>query len=512
MKNLLAAVNEIVNSFGNRVYMVGGWLRDQLLGRLPGDIDLLVEVLAEPILNWRLIAHRLNSKLVILDEGRGLYRLIASTLDGKIQVDIDMVTEGTLTENLKRRDFSINALAIPLVTYLRGEINEQDVIDPVGGLADLRTGVVRVCSSDAIVDDPLRSLRAFRLAAKLGFNIEPCTLEIIRHYSCLVTGCAGERVWDELSAILELEAAPVIRQLDKEVGLLEHLLPEIKPLKGLAQGGHHVDDAWEHSLKTLEQFELFLPCEKIVDGSLSSIMQNEIHSKNNQETVNEINAGKTGLLSNKISAYFNGYITRSRNRLPVFKLACLLHDVGKQFTLRYAGQGKYTFYGHHQAGVPMARAVADRLKMSGREKNVLAALVGGHMDPLFLYQMAPLGPVALRRFYQRAAQEATGLLLLSLADFRSSRLTAGYEEEARAYTAFIQDLLQKYYNEQDVMFHPHRLLDGHEVCILLGIKPSPLVRQVLESLIDAQVEGKVKTKTDAEAFVRHFEGAVWGKK
>jgi len=517
MKKLLATINEIVESLGNRVYIVGGWLRDQLLGRSPGDIDLLVEVLAKPKPNWQVIADRLNGKLVILDEERGLYRLIVSTLEGKIQVDIDMVTDGSLTANLKRRDFSINAMAIPLVTYLRGEINEHKVIDPVGGLADLKAGLIRVCKPDAIVDDPLRSLRAFRLAAKLGFNIEPRTIEIIRHYSRLVTGCAGERVWDELSAILELEAAPMVRQLDKEVGLLAQILPEIKPLKGLAQGGHHVEDAWEHSLRTLEQFEIFWSSEEMGDVSLYSRIQNEIFVKrteNNQGTVNETNDGMllTGVLINKISDYFNDRITRLRNRLPVFKLACLLHDVGKQFTFRYAGQGKYTFYGHHQAGIPIARAVADRLKISGREKDVLVALVGGHMDPMFLYQVAPPSPLAVRRFYQRAAQEVPGLLLLSLADFRSSRLTAGREEEARAYTAFIQDLLQKYYDEQDVMFHPPRLLNGHEVCALLGIKPSPLVRQVLELLTDAQVEGKIKTKAEAEDFVRQMAGVVWRNK
>jgi len=510
MKKLLATINEIVESLGSRVYIVGGWLRDQLLGRSPGDIDLLVEVLAKPKPNWQVIADRLNGKLVILDEERGLYRLIVSTPEGKIQVDIDMVTDGSLIANLKRRDFSINAMAIPLMTYLRGEINEHKVIDPQGGLADLRAGLVRVCKPDAIVDDPLRSLRAFRLAAKLDFNIEPRTLEIIKHYSWLVSGCAVERVWDELSAILELEALPVVRQLDKEVGLLEHILPEIKPLKGLVQGGHHVEDAWEHSLRTLEQFEIFWSSEEMGDVSLYSSMQNEVF----EGTANDTNAGMllTGLLADNISAYFNERITRSRNRLPVFKLACLLHDVGKQFTRSYAGQGKYTFYGHHQAGIPIARAVADRLKMSGRENEVLAALVGGHMDPLFLYRVAPPTPLAVRRFYQRAGEEAPGLLLLSWADFRSSRLTAGREEAARAYTLFIQDLLQKYYDEQDVRFHPPRLLNGHEVCLLLGIKPSPLVRQVLELLTDAQVEGKVKTKTEAEAFVRHMAGADWSNK
>ncbi len=511
MKKLLASINEIIGASGNRVYIVGGWLRDRLLGRSPGDVDLIVEVPIIPLPNWQEVVHRLNGTLVILDEGRGLYRLIVSAGDGKVQVDIDMIAEGTLAENLKQRDFTINALALPLSAYLRGELEEEQVIDPLGGLTDLRAGLIRACGPDAIGDDPLRALRAFRLAAKLGFAIEPRTMEMIRHTSRPVIGCAGERVWDELSAILELRAAPVIRRLDGEVGLLEQILPEIRPLKELSQGGYHVDDAWEHSLKTLEQFEVLWQSQDMTCCPLYSDVQEngfEDDPHSCMEPSNEKCARiLPGELYDNIADYLNGYITRSRTRVQVFKLACLLHDVGKQFTRQYAGNGKYTFYGHHQDGVPVVRAVADRLKMSGHEKDVLAVLVGGHMDPLFLYKAAPPTPAAVRRFFKRAGQEAPGLLMLSLADIRSSRLAAGRKEEARAYAVFIQEMLQNYFNEHDVIAHPIGLLDGHEVCFLLGIKPSPLVRRVLESLADAQVEGKVKTKAEAEAFVLYIRSA-----
>ncbi len=505
MKNLLRLISDIVEAHGNRVYIVGGWLRDRLLGRLPGDVDLVVEVPAMPGPNWTEVAHRFNGRLVILDERRGLYRLVVPLAGCKIQVDIDVVDGDTITENLKQRDFTINALAMPLSYYLSGEFKKEHVIDPLGGLDDLRAGLIRICRPDAINNDPLRALRAFRLAARLEFSVEPRTMDLIRHAGRFVTDCSGERVWDEFSAILEMRAAPVVRRMDGEVGLLEQILPEIKPLKELAQGGYHVDYAWEHSLKTLEQFELLWQSRDMIGRLLrSDTWDNSFHSEPNNcaEPSNEKYGGMLpGELYHKITGYLNGYITRLRTRVPVFKLACLLHDVGKQFTCRYAGNGKYTFYGHHQAGVPVARAVAEKLKMSGREKDVLAMLVGGHMDPLFLYKAVPPTPVAVRRFFKRAGQEAPGLLMLSLADIRSSRLAAGREEEAGAYAVFIRNMLQKYYNAHDIIAHPPGLLDGHEVCVLLGIKPSPMIRRVLESLADAQVEGKIKTKAEAEAFV-----------
>lgn len=477
MKKLLKSINEILSAVGCRGYIVGGWLRDRLLGRSPGDVDLVVEVAANvPTPNWSEVAYRLKGTLVVLDEKRGLYRLVLPAGDDKIQVDIDVVAGGTLAENLTSRDFTINALALPLSAGLGGEFDEGQLLDPLDGLTDLRAGLIRACSPDAITGDPLRALRAFRFAAKLGFTIEPRTMAMIRQTGSLVRGSAGERLWDEFSAILAMRSAPVLRRMDRKAGLLEQVLPEIKPLKGLAQGGHHVDDAWEHSLKVLEQFEVFQ------SGQWAEILP--------------------GVPAEHIAGYLNDYITRARTRVPIFKLACLLHDVGKQVTRRYAGNGKYTFYGHHQAGVPVVQAVADRLKMSGREKEVLAALVGGHMDPLFLFKAASPTPVAVRRFFKRAGVEAPGLLLLSLADIYSTRLAAGREGEAKTYAAFIREMLQKYFNMYDVVVQPPRLLSGHDVCALLGIKPSPQVRRVLDLLADAQVEGKVKNRVEAEAFVR----------
>ncbi|WP_449241539.1 HD domain-containing protein [Desulfoscipio gibsoniae] len=496
MKKLLSSINEIVSVLDSRLYIVGGWLRDRLLGRSPGDVDLLVEVSARSgsiaasmcMPKLQEAVHRLNGTLVVLDEGRGLYRLIVPAGRRKIQLDIDVIAEGALTENLAQRDFTINALALPLSAYLNGEFEEDHVIDPLGGLTDLRAGLIRVCGPDAVEDDPLRALRAFRLAARLEFAIEPRTLDLIKHAGRSVTGCAGERVWDELRMILSLRAASVLRQMDRDTRLLEQMIPEVGSLKGMIQGGHHVDDAWEHSLKVLEQFEGLWHSQDIT-GGLICCKEDML----------------PGAFADKVVDYLNGYITRSRTRLPIFKLACLLHDVGKQFTREYAGSGKYTFYGHHRAGVPVVRAMADRLRMSGREKEVLAALVGGHMDPLFLYKVHPPTPMAVRRFFKRVGQEVPGLLLLSLADISSTRLAAGREDEARAYAVFIKDILRKYFNERNVYAPSCGLLNGHEVCALLGIKPSPPVRRVLETLADARVEGKVKTKAEAEAFVLQLE-------
>ncbi len=151
MNNKLKSINEMISAAGSRGYIVGGWLRDKLLGRSPGDVDLVVEVAADvPEPEWPEVAQVLNGTLVVLDEQRGLYRLVLPAGDGKLQVDFDVVAGGTLCANLKRRDFTINALALPLSAGLGGELNEGQVVDPLGGLANLRAGLIRACGPDVI--------------------------------------------------------------------------------------------------------------------------------------------------------------------------------------------------------------------------------------------------------------------------------------------------------------------------------------------------------------------------
>ncbi|MDF9407639.1 HD domain-containing protein [Pelotomaculum isophthalicicum JI] len=474
MKTLLSSIQQICADNHQAAFIVGGYLRDILLGRKPGDIDLALE---EPARNLvKELARKLDGTLVILDGKRSVYRLIINTKNSSSQIDIEGINPGGLLSDQARRDFTINALAVPLDQYLHNPCWKECIIDPMGGLADLQRGTIRVCSETSIENDPLRALRAFRLAANLGLVLEPGAIRLIAQLQKQVLACAGERIWDELAAIfIHPQSVPVIRLMDTECGLLEKIIPELAPLKDMVQGGHHTDDAWEHSLKTLEIFE------RIIDSGLPSD------------------------LNDKIIGYTSKKITRSRNRLPALKLACLLHDVGKQFCREYAGNGKYTFYNHHKLGVPVAGAVAGRLKLSGAENQIIKTLVGSHMDPLFLYKDNPPSPRALRRFFSRSGLETTGLLLLSLADITASRTASGHKDEAWSYRKFILDLLNKYLNENNRYVSPSRLLDGNDICVILGIKPSKRVGRVLESLADAQVEGLARTKEEAVAFIKQYK-------
>lgn len=466
-------INEIAVSLGNSIYFVGGYLRDKLLGRVPGDVDLVVERPVKPIALE--ISRRLSGKLITLDEKRHMYRIVVPLDNHVLELDLEGIPKGGLLLDLNRRDFTINGLALPLSSYINNQALEQNLIDPLGGLADLHNGIVRANTPNAIEEDPLRALRAFRLMSRFGFTLDQVTLDLISNMRRPITVCAGERVWDELVEIFNNPSFPTIRFMESNTKLLEQIFPEIVSLKGMEQGGHHVDDAWEHCLKTLEYFE-------------------------------DITARKLPLsLQTKVNSYLYQNITKVRSRLPVLKLACLLHDVGKQFCREYVGNGKYTFYGHHKAGVPVAYGVSNRLKLSVRERYALVTMVVCHMEPLFLYKSAPFSPKVLRRFFRKTGLESPGVLLLSLADITSSRIASGQLNEARTYREFIFDTLNRYYNQEKTYVKPPKLVNGNDICFILNTRPSPIIGRILEELEDAQAEGIVSNRAEAEDFVRRFK-------
>ncbi|MGQ9558071.1 MAG: hypothetical protein ACUVTU_08965 [Desulfurispora sp.] len=392
---LLSRVAQVAGQIGAACYLVGGCVRDWLLGRLLSDLDLVVEGDARQLASA--LAAETGAALVVLDEQRRIYRLVGR--GQKWQLDLEGIAPGGLVADLLRRDFTVNALALPLdaagmpgesgsaaVVYgdmavqavtvgleeaarmaaagavFRGERCLVDgaeelvlrVLDPAGGLDDLRAGLIRAVGKSALRDDPLRCLRAFRLAGQLGFALDAGTVRLIREAAPGLASCAGERICAELVAILLLPAAAQrVREMEEVASLWSGIFPFLAPLKGMEQGGHHVDDVWEHSVKTLQYFEAMVQS-GWRDGEWPR-----------QEYLWQPLAG-------------------GRPRLFVLKQACLLHDAGKQFCRRYAGEGKYTFYSHHQLGRPLALEAARRLRLSRREAEVLALLVEMHMQPLFL--------------------------------------------------------------------------------------------------------------------------------
>ncbi len=445
-----------------QIYLVGGYLRDRLTGYNPPDIDLVTEG-SLPEALWRL-ASALSGTIVELSPGKSVYRVVSR----RAQVDLEGIPTGGLAANLGQRDFTLNAMALSLADALRPDWQD-GIIDPFGGREDIRQKRIRAVSAAALAEDPLRCLRAFRLAGKLGFAIEDATLKLIRQSADLIRNTAAERVWEELSAILtQQDASRTLGYLDQQTHLLEIILPEIAPLKGLDQGKFHYEDAWNHSLHTLECLETWL--------------------------------GSPVAANYGIKPYLQTPLAGSRTRGTLLKLACLLHDIGKPQALQLKDTGQPSFIGHARIGEQAIQAISARLKISRREREFLSRVVGDHMTPLTLYYGDFPSPRVLRRHFNRLGEDIIGVLLISLADYLSK--SAGSSSSApEAYTTYILEMLAAYNDHGEEYTRRTDLLNGRDIQTLLGIGPSPLISRALEALSDAQFEGSVTSREQAEAFI-----------
>jgi putative nucleotidyltransferase with HDIG domain len=445
---------------------VGGAVRDGLLGRAGPDVDVAVAGGALAIA--RRTAARLAGRAVVLDAERGAARVFV----GRHHLDVTDFRAPTLAGDLAARDYSVNALAVPLAALLRD--GRAPVVDPTGGLADLRARRLRLASGRSLDDDPLRALRGVRLEAILGFRLAPATARAIRAGAAGLTRVAPERVRDELLTMLSLaHAARAVRRLDA-LGLLSVVLPEIEPMRATAQPAPHRFPVLEHALRALAGAD----CVIARPGALAPFGEELA-----QHLAREIGGGV--------------------DRRHTLRLGALLHDVAKPETRREVG-GRVRFLEHDVIGAARVRAIGERLRLPERVVAVLERLVRQHLRPMHLAQARVISPRARYRFYRDLGQDARDLLLLSLVDAAAVTGASPFRLWPRARV--IRDLLGGVrLDEASSVACP--LLRGEDVMAHFGLAPGPAVGQLLARAREAQALGLVGTREQALAFLDSTGGA-----
>lgn len=467
-RHALAALAEVAGA-GRPAWVVGGAIRELLSGGAVADLDLAVAGGALDI--GRRLADRLDARFVVLDEARGAGRIVPRGAGASI--DLVDLRAPTLERDLRARDFTVNALAIAVGDLLREGV--APVVDPTGGLDDLRARVVRACGPAAITDDAQRSLRGVRLALRPGWRLDAGTEAAIAAAAPLVAGVAGERIREELVGILAEPAAGAGLRLLDRLGVLAVLLPESLAMRATAQPLPHHFDVWEHSLRAVEGVDVLL-------ADLDSL------------------APWGPALRAHLAADLGDGLTRRE----ALKLAALLHDVAKPET-RIDDGGRIRFIGHDSVGAQRAADIARRFRLSRRASQVIERLVAEHLRPMHLAQAGLITRRARFRFYRALRDEAHDLLLLALADAAALTgasplavwlgpggdvarvLMAGADEEAAAAAA-------------------PALLRGEDVMAAFGLSPGPEVGRLLAVVREAQALGVVATREEALAHLRELSG------
>lgn len=457
-------------------YAVGGTPRDLLLGRRPIDLDLVTR--EDPYATGERLALALDASLFALDAERGHYRLALPDVTALREIDLSQADD--LAADLARRDFTIDAMAAPVLPD--GSLG--DLIDTHGGLADLESRTLRMVSRRALRDDPLRLLRAVRLTIELGLEIEPETEQTIRELAYLAPQAAGERQREELVRILATPySATGVRLLDA-LTLLQELMPEITAARGVGQPSeHHYWDVFDHSVEALAALDLLLSPVTEPDRWLAPVFR-------------DVLAGFD------LDVYLDGLVGGHTRRV-LLKLAGLLHDVSKPETKSLEPSGRIRFLGHPEQGAAKAEAICSRLRFGTRETRFVSLLVEEHLRPTQLSQGDELpSKRALYRFFRDLGDAAPACLFLSLADAAAARGPRLEKDRWAGHVAYVHWILDQGLQPATLAEKPQRLIDGSTLMTALGLDPGPEVGRLLAAIDEAHAVGELSTQDEALALAR----------
>ncbi|MDD5208980.1 MAG: HD domain-containing protein [Elusimicrobiales bacterium] len=472
------------------VYLVGGALRDALLKRPFKDIDLAAPPSADFKAKTRRLARKLDASCFPLDEEAQIFRL-AQRKAPFCQLDIMPFVGGNLESDLDRRDFTVNALAYKLTPSavftadkktgaFRLRLDKAKVIDLAGGLKDLAAKKVRPVSEGIFTDDPVRLLRAFRVAAALDFSVTPDALKAVKKHAALIASTAQERVREELLRLFESPVSHEWLALMHKHGLLTAIFPDLAAQETCATAYYGKGGVLKHTLLVVERMD---------------------H------------------LFENLPAYLPEY-KKVAELLPAprtLKFAALLHDIAKPPKAAMI-KGRLRFFGHEEFGAVMAEKVMEQLRFSREDIRLVSKIIGTHLRPGNLAANDIISDRAMFRFFRTMGEYTIPLLALSWAD-HASYISSGQLKEMRRklqnppaplpaglpYNSpkktlrYMQVLNQLFrvYIKKNMKSRSARLIDGNDVIKALKIPEGPKVGELLEKIHLLQFEGKIKTREQA---------------
>lgn len=452
----VATVRDLAQARGMPVLLVGGAVRDVLLGGAsPHDLDFAVQgVQGDAVALGRAVANALSADFYVMDAKRGTARVIVKTqVDARPLLTMDFaVCRGTTwQEDLRARDFTINALGVNL--------DDGAVVDETGGLADLKARLIRATSDHALADDPVRALRAVRLAYQLDLRVDAQTLAQASAIDADVMQPSAERIRDEFFTMLELpDTTHALRQLDT-MGLLTHIVPEIEPMRSCEQSAPHRFTVLEHTWRVMAAIDKLVEDKKFLNFQIS--------------------------IPNAI-----------------YRFAALMHDCAKPLTKTVGDDGRIHFYGHEALGADMAATRARALRLSGAEVSRVRTIVRNHMRANQMAREPHLPtPRALYRFFREAGDCAPELALFAIADCLGKRGDQTQPEDCEGSAKIAKLLLDRYYDQFEKSAAPPPLITGKDI-IDLGIKQGPKIGQILEAVREAQMTGEISTREEGLAIAK----------
>ncbi len=443
---------------GTEAWVVGGTVRDELLGRETTDVDLAVRGDPEPAA--RAVAAAVRGPVFRLSEGFGAWRAIERDV-GRVY-DLSPLQGESIEQDLALRDFSVNAMARPL--------GSDEVIDPLGGRSDLAARRLRVLGREAYERDPLRPLRLARFAAQLGFVADSETERLTAEAAPRVSQAAGERVFSELRRLVLAPGVLAGLALADRLGLVQSVLPELAELHEVEQSHYHHLDVYGHTVEVLErQLDL--------EGRLEEF-------------------------DPRLRALLEAPLADELSRLEALRFGALLHDIGKPATRSLRADGRITFMGHDRVGEEMVREVCRRLRTSDRLSRFLGSLARHHLRLGFLVHERPLDRRAVYRYLTLTSPVEVEVTLLSCADRLATR-GRNAPAATEAHLDLARELMRAALDWRE-SGPPRSPVRGHELARELGIEPGPELGRLLAELQEAAYAGEATDRDQALELARRL--------
>ncbi len=447
---VVSLLSAAFSNAGHELALVGGPVRDALLGRTVNDLDFTTSASPDEIL--RIVKPHSSAQW---DVGRAFGTIAAQIGEESVEITTyradsydsdsrkpEVVFGDNIEGDLRRRDFTVNAMALRLP--------DQVLIDPYGGVEDLLEARLRTPGTpeQSFSDDPLRMMRAARFASQLSFEVDPGVFTAMQSMAERLAIISRERIRDELNKLLSTDNPRVGLSILVDTGLMEHFLPEVPELKLTADDHNRHKDVYQHSLTVLEQ-AISLEKER----------------------------------------------SREKDAVPdlVLRLAALLHDIGKPSTRRFEGGGVVTFHHHDVVGSKMAKKRLRELRYDNDTIKAVGRLVELHLR-FFGYTDAKWSDSAVRRYVRDAGSYLDQLHILVRADVTTQNIRKA-DRLAFAYDDLEERI--RILRDQEEMDSVRPDLDGEQIMRLLGIRPGPVVGKAYKFLMELRLDEGVLGEEEA---------------
>lgn len=453
--DVLKQIKPFINNV--ETYVVGGFVRDILMGKTSPDRDLIVCNCDVKQFSKNL-ADKLNGHYIELDIQNNIYRIV---LEDKINyIDVTCPIENDFEKDIKRRDLTINAIAY--------DLKNSKFVDLVGGIEDIKNQKICSIQDKNFEDDPLRLIRIFRFYAKTGFDIDNSLIELSKKLCKRINEPAKERVNVELLKLFEGAYSELALMEMDNCGLLEELFPIYKEVKKVPKNSHHHLSLIGHLFETVKQVQL-------------------LYSNANEE----------------VKTYLENKNYGGVSQLAFLKLSAFLHDIGKPSTWTIEEEtGRHRFIKHDDVGSQLVVPILKEFKFSKKQIEYVKMLIKYHIYPSGLFCSEDVTDKAIMKFYRKMDGYVIDVILLAMADRLSARGEQITDEIVEKNINSLTKLLNDYLSIQKDIKPLPKLLDGLDIMEILQIKQGPELGKIINELKEAQISGMVNNKQEAMDFVK----------